>query len=209
MAYTAYKVLKKGYLAAIACIVFGLFDPITLYQGFYLSVFFAGIFCGEYYQAIKKHDTIVLLISALVFGICLVFWKGTDYFAVLNLFSWKTFEFTFASLPTALFRLLTGVSASVFFLAFFGKVFDKVNRENKFFKALGNCGQWTLALYIMHGVVMSFMPTTMDFSNVNPWISGLLIAPAMAAVLQVVCLLIIKLIQKSKYLNLVFFGNLR
>jgi hypothetical protein len=173
-------------------------------QSFYLPIFFIGIFCREYYTSIKKHTNIILLISAIIFGICIPFWKGEYYGIFLKIFSWKTMQFDFSNITTGLYRILIGVSGSIFFFT----VFNKIYYENTISKHLGKYGQYTLEIYILQVIVVETILTRIiDFSNINIWLYSLLITPIIAIAVFIFCIIIIKLIQMNKYIDFLLFGR--
>jgi fucose 4-O-acetylase-like acetyltransferase len=204
IAYIGYKILKKGIIVALLCICFTLFAPLMGNQSFYLPIFFIGILCKEYYTLIRKNITILLIISAIIFGMCLPFWKGIYYGVSLRIFSLRRMEFDFSNFSIGLYRLLTGVTGSIFFFCLFLKFYKK-NRILKFF---GRFGQYILEMYILQVIIIETILTQIiDFQNVSTWLYSFVITPLFALLVFIVCLIIIKTIQKNRYLNLFLFGR--
>jgi fucose 4-O-acetylase-like acetyltransferase len=202
--YIGYKILKKGYTVALLCICFAMFAPLMTSQSFYLPIFFVGIFMKEYYKQLEKYTNIIMIVSVVIFGICLSFWKGEYYDVFLKIFSFKKFEFSFSNIPDGIYRLLTGISGSIFFFIFFKKVY----KENITSKCLSNYGQYTLEIYILQVIIIETILTKIiDFGNINTWIYSLVITPIIAICVFVMCIIIIKIIQKNKIINLLLFGR--
>jgi hypothetical protein len=204
MAYIGYKMFKNGFIVFLLCICFTLFAPLMNNQSFYLPIFFIGIFCREYYTFINKYTNIILLISVIIFGICLPFWKGEYYGVFLKIFSWKTMQFDFSNITTGLYRILIGVFGSMFFITMFNKIYH----ENTVSQYISKCGQHTLEIYILQVIIIETILTRIiDFSNTNMWLYSLIITPIIAIVVFIFCIIIIKLIQKNKYINFLLFGR--
>jgi fucose 4-O-acetylase-like acetyltransferase len=202
--YIGYKILKNGSIVALLCIGFVLFSPFMVSQSFYLPIFFVGILCKEYYAFIKNNVTFVLFISALIFGICLPFWKGEYYGIFLKIFSLRNMEFNFSNFPIGLYRLLTGVSGSVFFFC----LFQKIYMENKLSDFLGKFGQYTLEIYILQVIIIETILTKIiDFQNTDILVYSFIITPIMAIMVFIVCIIMIKILKKDKLLNLLLFGH--
>jgi hypothetical protein len=178
--------------------------PFMSLQSFYLPIFFIGIFCREYYTFIKKYTNIILLISTIIFGICLPFWKGGYFAIIFKIFSWKTMRFDFSYITIKLYRTLIGVSGSMFFFT----VFNKIYYENTISKHLSKYGQYTLEIYILQVIVIETILTRIiDFPNMNMWLYSLIITPIIAIIVFIFCIIIIKLIQMNKYINFLLFGR--
>jgi fucose 4-O-acetylase-like acetyltransferase len=144
LVYLSFKILKKGYLAAIASILFVLVAPIMGKQSFYLPIFFMGIFIKENYRFIANHLNLCFYGIIAIFRTCLIFWDAAYLSVFPQLYSWKTFSFSFAHVPIALFRFLTGISGSIFLLLLFQKIYKKT----KITKMLSNYNKYTLEIYI-------------------------------------------------------------
>ncbi|GHU07172.1 acyltransferase/acetyltransferase [Spirochaetia bacterium] len=202
--YVGYKILKKGYLVAILAICFTLFAPLMSSQSFYLPIFFVGIMLKEYYQFIRKHINIFLCVSAVIFILCLLFWKGIYYGLSPRIFSFRTFSFNFSNTPVALYRLLTGISGSIFLFS----VFARTYKGNKDYSKLSSYGKYTLEIYILQVILIETMLTKMiDFPNINIWVYSLVITPIIALMVFILCVVIIKFIQKCKYIDFILFGH--
>ena len=195
--YAGYKIFRKVFIVAILCFCFTLFAPLAGYQSFYLPIFFVGIFIKEYYTFFKRHIVFILVVSSVLFGVCLQFWKGEYY----NVF---LIEFNFLNVLKGIYRMITGVSGSIFFLALFNKTY----KENAIFKYFGRYGKYTLEIYILQVIIIETILTcVIDFSNINMWLYSLVITPVIAVFVFVFCIVIIRIIQKNRIANLILFGR--
>jgi fucose 4-O-acetylase-like acetyltransferase len=202
--YAGYRIFRKGYIVTILCFCFTLFAPLMISQSFYLPIFFIGIFIREYYAFFKKHIVLILIVSFILFGICLPFWKGEYYGVFLKLYSWKTFEFNCSDALKGIYRMVTGVSGSIFFLALFNKAY----KEKAVLKYLGGYGKYTLEIYILQVIIIeTFLTRMIDFPNNNIWLYSMVITPVIAALVFVFCIMIIRIIQKNRMANLILFGK--
>jgi surface polysaccharide O-acyltransferase-like enzyme len=113
-------------------------------------------------------------------------------------------QFNFSNITTGLYHILIGVSGSMFFFT----VFNKIYHENTITKHLSKYGQHTLEIYILQVMVIETILTRIiDFPNMNMWLYSLIITPIIAIAVFIFCIIIIKLIQMNKYINLLLFGR--
>jgi fucose 4-O-acetylase-like acetyltransferase len=202
--YVGYKIFKKGYLVAILAICFILFAPLMGRQSFYLPIFFIGIMVKEYYQFIRKHTNKFLCVSAVIFIACLPFWQGEYYGIFPKMLSFKTFSFNLSNIPLALYRLLTGVSGSIFIFC----IFAKTCKESRLYSKLSNYGKYTLEIYILQVIIIETVLTKLiDFPNINILVYSLVITPIIALIVFILCIIIINFIHKYRYIDFILFGH--
>jgi fucose 4-O-acetylase-like acetyltransferase len=205
--YIAYKLLKKEWLVVLLTALFVLIMPYGYMQRFLLPMFLIGIFIKDKYQLISQHLNKISLVSACLFGICLLFWDSnytvyiTDFPSLFNIL--KT-RFSISILSIALFRLLTGFLGSMFFFA----LFQKVYRKNCFFSQVEKVGVQTLSIYIVQTTLLEIIINRiLDFPTANIWIYSLIITPVIALLALVVCMGIIYVVSKNKYAKFLLFGS--
>lgn len=205
--YIFIKFTNTHWLACLLSISFVLFAPHFGFQRFLLPLFWTGFFLKKNYTTVIKYSQHILLISALIFAICLFFWDGnytiyvTAFPQIFN-FTERTFDFT--NLNISLFRLLIGVCGSLFWFMFFKTIY----RSNKLFYLLGKIGAKTLAIYLLQILVLEiWINKLVDFTKMNIWIYSIVVTPIIAILTITFCMIIIDIIQKNKYADLLLFGN--
>jgi hypothetical protein len=163
-----------------------------------------GILLREKYGILIKHINKILAIDIIIYGICLYFWQGKYYEINLRMFSWDSMRFFMPDIPIALCHLVTSFSGSLLFFI----IFQKVYKKNTFFASLSRSGRYTLGIYILQvTIIETILTELLDFQNMNIWIYSLVIGPAIALVMHIICIGIIKLINKNKYIEFILFGG--
>jgi fucose 4-O-acetylase-like acetyltransferase len=191
--FVLFKLVKKWgiYFVCIASISLALITPLPESV---FPVFWVGIFLKKHYKFVILHINKILLISALVFAVLLGVWYGNYAIYLPNLFTADIIKF----------RFISGIPGSLFFFA----LFQKLYKENNFYSKLSEYGQYTMAIYILQTYILQWaIPQLINFPTMNIWVYSLVITPAIALIVFVLCVGIIKLI-RNKYLKLLLFGNI-
>lgn len=203
--YLSFKLFKKDWLACLLSIAFVFIEPNSGFQIVYLPMFWAGIYLKNNYPFISKHVKQILLFSAVIFAVCLLFWDGSYHikgFPVL--LEIKTLSFNFTDIYIPLFRLLTGIVGSLFWFMLFFSIY----MNNNFFTVLGKIGVNTLAIYLLQRLILeTWLGGIIDLSDMNIWIYNLIVTPLIALTVLVICMIIIKFVQRNKYAELLLFGK--
>jgi len=201
--YLFLKLLKKDWLACLLSIVFVFTTPFFGLQRTFLPLFWAGIYLKNNYQFILKYANKILIISGVIFAVCLIFWDGTVT-TFPQLFNIRTLSFNFTNVDTSFFRLFIGLFGSLFWFMLFYRIY----RNNKFFVVLVKTGVSTLAIYLLQRLLLEYFISTMvDFPDMNIWVYNLIVTPLISLAVLAVCMLMIKFIQKNKYAELLLFGK--
>ena len=213
LVYVSIRVLKKEWVAFVACIAFVLLAPHGSFQRFLMPIFWAGIYLRNNYQLLSAKANTVLIVSALLFVLSLCFWRG-DYTIYITgfpaLIHWKALlanSDTIAlntEMPVHLFRLMIGLSGSVFFFFLFNVIYT----NNTFFYALGNIGLYTLAIYVLQSTLLEiWLNQWLDFSEAGVWLYDLLITPIVAFIVVCLCIAIVRILRKNTRVELLLFGS--
>lgn len=204
--YLAYKLLKKDWLVFLLSIVLVCIIPFFDFQRFLLPLFLVGIYLKKNYLLIKKYSIYLLCISAVLFLTGLFFWKGqyavyfTGFPSIITL---NPLGINLLNIDISIFRLCIGIIGSFFFFILFEKIYTK----NKFFFSLEKVGKGTLAIYIMQGFILEKGLSKINLSFPNETIFSLLIAPVLSILILIICIYIIKWIDKNKYIGFYLLGN--
>ena len=205
--YVSLKLLKRDWLACLLSIGFVLIMPYCGDQRVFLPVFWAGIYLKDNYQFVSKYAKQILIVSGVVFAICLFFWDGNYTMYVTGfqkLLKIRRLSFNFTNIDISFFRLLIGLCGSLFWFM----LFEKIYKNNKFFVYLGKIGANTLAIYLLQKLILeSWINRIIDFPDINIWIYNLIVTPLISLAVLGVCMIIIKFVQKNKYAELLLFGR--
>ncbi|MPN14905.1 hypothetical protein SDC9_162234 [bioreactor metagenome] len=183
--------------------------PFCEMQRAYLPMFWAGVYLKDNYQFVLKYAKQTLIISGIIFAICLFFWEG-NYTVYITGFPKliKVRELTLnpTNINISVFRLFIGLCGSLFWFMLFERIF----RNNVFFSCLAKTGVNTLAIYLLQRLILEdWMNRTIDFQNMNLWIYSLLVTPLISLVIILISYFLIKIVQKNKYAEMLLFGKQR
>jgi fucose 4-O-acetylase-like acetyltransferase len=211
--YVCFRLIKKWCFVFLLSILFVLFMPVNAVQRFLLPFFFVGILLRNNYQYFLDHIKRILFCSIIIFVICLVFWDGNYTVYVSGLksivriresFRLGAVVLDFDNLPISAFRLVTGISGSILFFALFLIMY----RENRFYLCLSTIGKYSMGIYILHiYIIYNFMGKYIDFPNMNIWIYSLVATPFISLFVVILCNVIIQLVHKNRYIELLLFGS--
>lgn len=205
LTYLFYKIFKTEWLIFLLLLSFVAVFPAGERQRFLLPLFLAGIVIKDNYQFVLEHLKKLLFGSALLFVVCLIFWKGsytiyvTEFPPIIDL---KNRMFDFRNMDISLFRLVIGLSGSVFFLL----LFQKIYKQNRLHALLTTIGTYTLTIYILQFSLVEINPFP-DFQVENNWIYNLLITPLVSVVVLLICFGVIFFISQLKSVGKILFGN--
>jgi fucose 4-O-acetylase-like acetyltransferase len=143
--YICYRIFKRKIFSYFFSVCFVLFAPLCYLQSFYLPFFIIGIILKDNYSFVFNHLNKILIISTIIFSLCLPFWGWWCYSTVPCLFSWKIFCFVFSNFNAAIFRFLIGFAGSLFFFTLFHKIYF----ENCLYSYINKIGRNTLGIYIL------------------------------------------------------------
>ncbi|GHT59330.1 hypothetical protein FACS1894109_15030 [Spirochaetia bacterium] len=203
--YVCYKLVKKGYWAAIlGILIIFIIPPEWTRQRVYLPMFLLGILLKECHGFITKHIYWFLFGFLAAYAACLPFWDAWWYDTAPQVFIWKSMSFNFDHTGTYLYRLLAGGAASLFYFT----LFQVLYRPNRISSTLSRIGIFTLEIYILQVLIIEHILTNLlDFPRMNVWFYSLVMAPVAALLVLTLELGIIKLIYKSKTAALALFGS--
>jgi len=205
--YLSLRVFKKDYLAFIISISIILITPFCAFQRFLLPVFWAGIYLKKNYQSIIKYSKPIFIISTSLFIVALFFWKG-DYVIYMTkfpaIFNFRTLSFDLSDINIAIFRLLIGLTGSIFWIFLFQQFYSR----NKSFPILEKIGTYTLGIYILQYTLLEkILRRIINLSSINIWIFNLIIAPVISVTIIIICIYLIRILSKNKYARLFLLGD--
>jgi hypothetical protein len=214
--------LKKHYAVFIGSMLFVLlvscFGVIGKMERMMMPIFWAGILLKIYYPFFCKHLNKILISAGILFVVCFSLYKSSWTFYVMNFPPLINFRqslaegkivFDITNIGISVFRSLTGIVSSIFFFALFQRCWKK-NTVTLFFS---RCGQVTLGIYavqalihqrILRNIVLHYIT---DYPKINIWVYSLIVNQIIAVFVLLVCVLIVRLIQRNQRLTFVLFGS--
>jgi fucose 4-O-acetylase-like acetyltransferase len=217
-----YKIFKKRYVALIGSMLFVLlfsfFGVISKLERFLMPVFLVGILLKQYYSSFSKHLNKILISAGLLFLVCFYVYKSAWTFYVMDFPPLINFRqsiaegkivFDVANMGISVFRSLTGIVGSIFFFALFQRCWKK-NTVTAFFS---RCGQITLGIYAVQSIIHQrilrnlVLLNIVDYPKINIWVFSLITSQIIGVFVLLVCVLIVRLIQRNKRLTFILFGS--
>ncbi len=105
------------------------------------------------------------------------------------------------------YRLLTGLVGSVAFIGLFN-LFDKKLHASPKTVALCSWGKYTLGIYILQSIILeSWMEERIKLDELPPFVFNFIVSPLISIVLILVCVWIVRLINKNRYSALLLLGS--
>lgn len=100
--------------------------------------------------------------------------------------------------------MFIGIVGSLFFFI----LFERIYRKNKFCSLLSDLGKYTLGIYVSHGLIISlaYKYILKDINNIDMWLYYFL-EVMFALFIYFVCIVLIKIVHKNKYIEMIFFGS--
>jgi fucose 4-O-acetylase-like acetyltransferase len=197
----------------ICCIIFFLVLFLIPSFGrfvFYLLFLLLGFIVSFYYHSNEKGFRVIALISILIFLFLCPYYKGEYYVYFSNFIQYRdgvVINITSNDFIT-IYKFFIGLSASIFFFVFVQCI--NFNGNN----ILSNIGVNTLGIYILQSILLEqLLPDFIDLScfdlekTASAFCYSSLIAPIIAFVNVLICLMLCSIIAKSKYLGFLFLGK--
>ena len=209
--YMAIIVVPKPYRYFLIFLVILVTPFIKYFRILYMfPCFILGVISHKH-DYIIKYNTIVQIISAPIFILCLAFWNSGAF--TLNLVSFHGLlsgEIT----PLLIFFkqysyvLLTGISGALFFTSFLFRCFSRYEKSTILCK-LSDYGTYTLGIYIiqtflLETVLSAYVKFDLYFS---PIICNVFIIPFASLIILCVSILLVKLINRNKLLSSLLIGS--
>jgi fucose 4-O-acetylase-like acetyltransferase len=216
LVFLMYKAFKKNTPALITVILLVLLFSFSGLIGkmirFIMPIFVLGVLIRLFYTSFSKHLNKLLIVSGLVFIVCLYFFKFqytiyyTSFPAFINI-QQSLIEgklvFNFTNIGVSGFRLLTAVFGSIFFFA----LFQRCWKENAVTSFLSRYGRITLGIYVLKTIILQeWLGKLIDFSS-HGYVIGVIIGLLSAVFVFSVSVLIIRLIQRNQRLTFILFGS--
>ena len=113
----------------------------------------------------------------------------------------------FLMIVSKLYRLIIGIAGSLSFLGLICSSFPQ-EKTNKFISICCNWGQYTLGIYILQSIILeTYMAQFILLDDLNFYFFNFVVAPIISFFVLVLCVYIIKTMNRSRILAFLFFGN--
>lgn len=108
-----------------------------------------------------------------------------------------------------LFRLFIGIFGGIYFFQTFFNYFRR-SSNGKLAALFGDCGRYTLELYIIQTIVLERIITHyLQFNNVNQLLYNFFITPIISIIILITLMFITKCIYKHKIIGKILFGTVK
>ena len=106
-----------------------------------------------------------------------------------------------------LFRYIVAFCGCMFVVSLIAWIYTRI-QESHWLRTASNFGKYTLGIYVLQTVlVCNIFPDTLAWYVESRWLLDLIVAPTLALLFLLLCLLLIHLMSKNKTLDLLFFGG--
>lgn len=199
----------------ILCILFLIGIPLFNKYSFisqYKIGFMFPFFCfGLWFDMKKLYNSKTTLILGVITALMFLFWKS-NYIWYFSREDWLNYSsllrgewvVNYNNLFYCTIRLLCGIAASSFFISLFWHIGNTVRLRN-----FSLIGRYTLQIYLIQTLVVETNFLNFHLNSEYLWWFNYLAAPILSFFLLAVCMFIVSIIQRAKWLDILYLGNYR
>ena len=206
--YPLCKGLRRDWLAALVATVLIILIPGSeiVNLNFLLPVFCLGMLVGKHRDATDRHHGLWLAVSAVVFGVLLVFWSGhlTVYERPTRVIDLTTGSFDWENLGLTLYRLALGMAGSMTFFLLSKPAYNAI-RSRRWSGTLCRIGGATLGIYFLQTFLLEILVNRLQVYVPIP--HSYWVAPLLAVAELVLCYNLVLLLRKTRILRLFILGE--
>lgn len=183
------RIPNLGYiLSLVACQFSGLFMINIMYPCFII---------GSKLNRITSRPIWPLIVNGIIFAILLVFYDQKIWL-FNHIYMRRVIPLEFLFMPefwgTHIYKLITGITGTIFFVCLFKILFTNTHLHSKIYRAISTVGQMTLGIYILQTYILEKqLPTYLNFDNTNPIIVNFLYYPVISILVIALCVGLIKI----------------
>ena len=160
--------------------------------------FVTGILLRTYWDKVQANARTIATITGIVFAVMLIFWSKE--------FWHPSSSNNFYLLYLKLYKIVIGISGSIFFITLFHQYFKECKNEK--LKKICQYGEYTIGVYILQTFILeTIMCQYMNFDNVNSWVFNLAIAPVLSVAILALCIYLSKKLNDNRYTAFLFLGK--
>ena len=200
------RLFKNNYLVLLPTILLFVLTRSTIFR--LLPFLWMGYAFAANKEWINRHLNQLLIASLGSFIFFLFFWTGDNYSAIYFIRLSGVYPFVTIDWHNTFFvvdRLMVGTSGSLFLIILFQKyksLIDKIWGK----KYISMIGQNTLGIYCLQIYILEYGISSLPFSLSVGFLSWTLDF-MIALVVLIICHLIVELLRKNQWTNLLFLGN--
>ena len=198
----------------IVCVLFlciSVFNKIPIINKYKLDFMLPFFIVGVNYDITRKYSRYITIIILLITILFLLFWNKqyiyyfskTDYINYHLLFDLNKNFLVIDNLIKVLYRFFTGYFVSISFFI----IFSSLKLKSIVFQKLSKFGLYTLQIYIVQTLVLEHNFFNFHFRDNYPCYYNIFITPFISICVLIICLLIIKTVEKNRIIDILFFGN--
>lgn len=170
--------------------------------------FLIGAFLHSHKTFLEKYCWVIFFISTIIF---LTLFSFDDYemfsYPVLRLHRYLNSPEIGFYLSIQAYVVALGVCGSLSVISLFLGM-DRILPHTKFSELVAGWGKETLGIYLIQAILLEhFLMKTVDFSNYSWGLFNLVIAPTMAILVVLLCIIIIHGMRKFRFLRIYFLGE--
>lgn len=173
--------------------------------------FLSGVLLYRNSDILNRRSWMIFVYSAVIYGICFSLdnakFTGTPPFGWHKLILDSHAVSTWQHLGIQIYKIIMGISGAIATISLFislGRIFP----HSKFGDMIAGWGALTLGIYLIQAILLEhFMMKYIDFSEMNFYTFNFIICPILSIIVLVICVGIIKLMRKSRYLRLYLLGE--
>lgn len=205
-----WKKYSTGFI--LTCVILSfliLIVPDELFSAVYLKFmypyFIAGILTNAFQDKLREWKTPFYLLGTVIFLLLLPGFQDNYYVYTSGMYLPFGGDLE-GQLFIIYYRYIIGFAGIITIMGILSFLYSL--EYNKFFIQLGN---YTLGIYIVHIFFLNYFGRwdIGKYFPMNEWVYNLLFTPAVSILLTLICVGIILLINKNKYLKGILFGNWR
>ena len=165
--------------------------------------FLTGVLIHKYESFLNKYSRQITEISTILFILMFLFLKP-DFYGPQNFEKFQNIIITGYHL---LYRIVIGSVASLALISICICLKNFFSKNKLLFK-LSKIGTYTLGIYVIQNFIIEILLREfLNFDNYNIFIFYLIITPCICIITITFSLIIIKILEKSKFLNYFFLGK--
>lgn len=170
--------------------------------------FLAGMALRESSAFVRRYRGYIFLFSTLLFAFMILWWNG-QFLKPANLMQAvrdMDISAVAGELYIRVYRIFIGLSGSLSLYLLFMFLFE--NMENLFLKRMASVGRYTLQVYLLQVLLLEiFLGEFLSLDAVSLPVANYLVTPLLAVALLMFCVMVSRLIEGSRRLALLLFGQ--
>lgn len=210
LALVSMKIFKKDWVAFIVSLVLFLALPDNgriHFDKFMYPFFWMGYFVHKHIDSIMRHRNQLLVSSALAFVVLLFFYCKEAYIYItgMSLYDYRGGQWVFYPISERLlvisYRYLIGFIGSLAVFLFLQRIYRPG------YRAIEKVGTYTLGIYTIHILIEGNILQRFNLLNTGFFMFNFIITPVISVLLIVLCIGIIKVLEKNNFSSLLFLGK--